>query len=244
MWFRWVLQRSGLPSAYALEHLIDGDHLRNRPSTAARPRKWDGYKRGVLPRDKHGSRNPIEQAEAKFAGTARVFRSALWDLLRGETLNKEQIEAGLRQLDPGLAPVLFKDADASEQIATTLRPIDAERLNLLVSIGTFDSLAAIVLLIGLSEAIASVELRELALQAYLDSQRRLLSIPEYRTLYEELFSHIDARCKHWTFLSPSQRMAVFIPFQGYQQYLDKREIRKDGELQAEVMAPQQADPEV
>ncbi len=70
------------------------------------------------------------------------------------------------------------------------------------------------LLAGLSEEIASPELRERALHVYIEIQAALRQMPIMVGIYPGLFFIIDSRCNHWVYLSPNQRMDVVIFWQG------------------------------
>ena len=215
LWFNAVKQSSGMSSAYALEMAFDGDRIRKRVTDVARPRKWDGYRKGAsVPSDKPGPRNVVEQAEAMFPGTARWFRSPLWASLRGEAFDSRMIEDALRGLEPEVVSVLFEAEPREHEKAPRQRPFDANSVKQLLDIGSFDALVAAVLLVGLSEAIASPELRERALHVYVEIQAPLRQMPDMDGIYPELFSLIDHRCKHWVYTSSNQRMDVVIFWQG------------------------------
>lgn len=217
LWFHVVRLRSGLASAYAIEMKLDGDLVRKRDTDVARPTKWDFYRDGEkVPSDKPGPRNAIEQAEAVFAGTARWFRSPIWPVLRGEKLDHYAIERALRELEPEVAEILFEAEPREHESLPRLRPFDANCESRLSMLGSFDALAATVLLAALAEEIASPELRETSLRIYFDLQAKIKEQPTTAPFYSELFSLIDQRCKHWAFLSQNQRMDVVIFWQGVQ----------------------------
>ena len=93
LWFRALRDISGLSSAYAIEMALDGDRVRKRDTDVARPRKWDAYEKGTrVPNDRPGPRNAVEQAQARFPGTSRWFRSPLWRYLKKEPLDAMQFE--------------------------------------------------------------------------------------------------------------------------------------------------------
>lgn len=215
IWFSAIRQSSGLPTAYAIEMALDGDRIRKRQTDVARPRKWDGYQKGsTVPVDKPGPRNAVDQAEIKFPGTACWFRSPLWSYLRGELREAHAIEAALRTLDMDVASVLFEEPLDKDLSEVRQRPFDENSVEQLLAIAKFDTLVAAVLLVGLSEAIASPELRESVLHLYLNLQTTIRMLPELQADYMELFSLIDQRCKHWIYLSSNRRMDVVVFWQG------------------------------
>ncbi|WP_343741654.1 hypothetical protein [Herbaspirillum huttiense] len=215
LWFAAVKEVSGLPSAYAIEMLLDGEHVRKRSTDVARPRKWDGYKKGKkVPSDIAGPRNSIDQAEHRFPGTAAWYRSPIWDILKGEFLDANEIENALRGLGTAVTSLIFEAEDSNQRSMLTQRPFDAATADLLIQLGSFDALVAAVLLVALSEVIASAELRRLALHVYVGLQATIRNTPLFKDIYPDLLTHIDLRCKHWTYLSPNQRMETVIFWRG------------------------------
>jgi len=222
-WFFGVLHVSGLPSAYAIEMRLDGDLVRKRDVDVARPRKWDGYKKGKkVPYDKPGPRNSITQAEAVFPGTARWFRSPLWSVLRGDEFNQIQIEEALRSLDPVVVSLLFENEPSQYEDQPRLAPFDHGSRRLLTTIADkspsaaarFDALVAMVLLAKLSEAISSPELRELIAQTFAEIQEPLRKSPVLSEVYPELFPLIRFHCRNWIHVATTQRMEVSFAIEG------------------------------
>jgi len=204
---------------------FDGDRIRKRETDVSRPRKWDGYEKGaVVPSDKPGPRNVIEQAEARFPGTARWYRSPLWAYLRCEVFDAGRIEDALRKLEPEVIAVLFEAEAREHESAPRQRSFNDTSVQQLLSLRSFDVLVAAVLLAGLSEVIASPELRERALHVYVEIQASLRRMPVMEGIYPELFSLIDLRCKHWVYLSPNQRMDVVIFWQGVQEEVERQSV--------------------
>ncbi|AYN22259.1 hypothetical protein D3M96_17930 [Alcaligenes aquatilis] len=188
---------------------LDGERIRKRDTDVARPRKWDGYEKGkFVPADKPGPRNAIDQAEAVFPGTAKWFRSPLWDVLKKRKFDQLQIDNALFSLDPRIIALLFEPKPREGESRRRLLPFDAGSARLLQALATFDSLVAIVLMAHLAEIIASPQLRELAVNTYAGMQEKLRGIPGLKEVAADFFHLVDSYCKHWTFLSPSQRMEV------------------------------------
>jgi hypothetical protein len=215
LWFKALREISGLPSAYAIEMALDGDLVRKRDRDVARPRKWDAYEKGTkVPDDRPGPRNAIDQAESHFPGAACWFRSPLWRYLKKEALDARQFESSLRVLEPAVVSLLFESELREHENELRQRPFNDENAQSLIALGSFDALVAAVLLAGLAEVIASPELRERALGVYVAIQPSLMRMPVMESIYSELFSIIDSRCKHWIYLSPNQRLDVVIFWQG------------------------------
>ncbi|WP_374682425.1 hypothetical protein [Accumulibacter sp.] len=235
LWFNAVKRSSGLPSAYALEMTFDGERVRKRETDVARPRKWDSYEKGaVVPTDKPGPRNAVEQAEARYPGTVRWFRSPLWALLKREEFDSRRIEDALRTLEPEVVAVLFEAKPREHEHAPRQRSFDGEGVRQLLAIASFDALVAAVLLAALAEVIASPQLRERALHLYVELQAPLRDVPELAGVYPELFSLIDQRCKHWVYLSDNQRMDVVIFWQGVQADAERRKVADGDESRSQT----------
>ncbi len=210
IWFKAILLTSGFTSAYKVEMCVDGERVKKRDKDVARPRKWDSYEKGtVTPSDKPGKRNSVELAEAAFNGTAKWFRSPLWSILHGEKWSRNEYEKVLKTLGDDVRNILFEKSRL-DQNDLWIKAIDDAVLFQVYSLGTFESFVAIVLLIQYSEVISSEKLRKDALFFYPHSQKFLRKIPELEPFCDEIFHHCDMVCKHWTFLSPSQRMDVVI----------------------------------
>lgn len=211
---------------------LDGDYVHKRTTDVARPRKWDAYERGAkVPIDRAGPRNAIEQAERQFPGSARWFRSPLWSFLKRDAFDAKQFEDALRTLDPAVVSLLFEAEPPEPGYSTRQRPFDENTVSQLVELGSFDSLVAAVLLVGLSEAIASPNLRTLALNAYVELQAPLRNTPLLNDIYPELLTQIDLRCKHWIYLSSNQRMDVVIFWKGVAENLESSPDNKQLTLQ-------------
>lgn len=223
MWFHAVKLQSGLPSAYAIEMALDGELVRKRESDVARPRKWDAYEKGSkVPRDKPGTRNVIDQAEARFPGTAVWFRSPIWRMLKRERLDRRAIEAEMRALSPQVRALLFEAELRGTERELRFKAFEGDDEQKLWEMCNFEALVTTLLLVAQSEEIASKELHEQALQLYLDLQAGLMKTVELAPFYPELFSLIDLRFKHWGYLASNQRIEIVIFWQGYQEALAKR----------------------
>jgi hypothetical protein len=211
LWFLKVILVSGLPSAYAVEMALDGDRVRKRSTDVSRPHKWDGYESGdTVPRDKPGPRNSIDQAEGAFPNTAARFRSPIWAMLKGEQWHAQQIEQALACLQPTIVATLFETVEYAGREMQRLKAFDSEIANQLLAVCDFDALVAIVLLVHLSEVIASPELRTLVLHTYLLMQPGLRILPDLAPFSQELLRAVDLRCKHWTFASSNKRLDIVI----------------------------------
>lgn len=180
----------------------------------SRPRKWDNYLNGTRgPGQIKGKRDSVLLAEAEFPGTAQWHRSGLWRALEAKPMSAADCDGALRRLGQSISDVLYAIPPGAPEEGLRPRPFEPAVADLLVSLGSFDALAATVILVRMAEAIASPPLRNLALTCYGRLQPVIADLPEIKPFYEELFSLIDLRCKHWVFVSSNQRMEVVIFWQ-------------------------------
>lgn len=214
LWVHVVMLRSGLSSGYAVEKFLYGDQLKKDADGHIRVKRWSRYQKGLrVPDDQPGPGNVVDQAERRFPGTAMWFRSPLWPVLRGEKCDRIFVEKGLRQLSLDVKKVFFEEDALEQRPLSPQKPFGPESKAELLAIGGFDALAAAVLLVALSEDIASPMLREMALNLYLSLQPGLKETAELKPFYPELFSAIDERCKHWVYLSPNERFETVVFWQ-------------------------------
>ncbi|CAO3409389.1 hypothetical protein [Azospirillum largimobile] len=223
LWINVLKAVSGLSTAYALEMALDGHLVRKRDADVARPRKWDAYEKGTkVPFDRPGPRNAVDQAEARFPGAARWFRSPIWWYLKQEPFDARRLEEALRTLEPAVVSILFEAEAREGEGVPRQRPIDDRIAFELAMIASFDALVAAVLLAGMSEVIASPELRERALRVYMSLQSTIIKMPVMEGIYPELLSLIDVRCKHWVYLSPNLRMEAVMFWRTFQQHMEEK----------------------
>jgi hypothetical protein len=217
LWFQAVKLQSDLPSAYAIEQALEG-----RPSgdQVWRPRKWDAYERGRKVPSRGGDpargADAVALADTAYPGTAKWFDSPLWGILRLEHIGPMELEQALRSLDASVVQRLFHHASIGGMpVRLVPRPLTQEDLQALAGLGSFDALVATVLLVQQSDLMGSPDLREWALACYETLQPAIADAPHTRTLYPELFNHIDKACPHWVYASPNQRMRMHVFWHEY-----------------------------
>jgi hypothetical protein len=217
IWFHAVSIASGLnPSA--LERLLDPEKVRkDETGRVERPKKWDRYRLGKLvPEDVPGG--AIERAEQRFAGSARWFRHPLWIGLRSDPVTAEDTMTALQQLDASVVNAIFSArVDApSENWEPSYPRINTEPnvISHVAHLGSVDALAATLLLAKRAEAIASSELRDIAVNLYVLLQASFADNPEWGRFHPELFDFCDSRMKSWGFVNPAHRMDIFITWRG------------------------------
>lgn len=226
MWLHVVKLRSGLPSGYAIELALEPHLVRRGPDGVIRPRKWDAYEKGSrVPQRMAGKTYAVELAEAHYPGTASVFDSPLWAVLKGERLTRIQIDDRLRALGSDVVAVLFeKEEEDGRANRWRSKEFDQAAAACLARIGTFDALVATVLLMAKSEAIALPALREVAFDCYLSLQPAVERLPEVAPFAKEIFWAIDTTCKQWVFPTTQSRLDVVI----FSHEIRKRAADDDG----------------
>ncbi len=124
-------------------------------------------------------------------------------------MDYHQLEAALLALQPAVVDVLFND-DLGVLQRRRLAAVTIQHLDRLAALCSFDALVAAVLLVQLSTAVGSAELREWALSAYGALQPEIAGAGETQLNYPELFTFIDRACPHWVQVSPSMRLNVHV----------------------------------
>ena len=211
LWFHVLKLRSGLPSSYSIEKTLEPHLVRVADDRIIRPRKWDAYERGSrVPSRKRDASDAIELAEQNFPGTAQWFDSPIWDVLKGATPDQRTLQNQLRILSPQVVDILVDRDTSMSNGRPELVDLTPNHFDRLAALGSFDALTAIVLLVKLSDEIASPELRDMCLTCYACLQPMLADTPEVCVHYPDLFTYVDNICQHWIMLSPGRRMKVHL----------------------------------
>lgn len=209
VWFQAVSVRAGNATAYALEKRFDPLLFSHRDGKLTRSKKWDKYRDGKrLPSDLSED-DVIARIETVLPGTAKWFRSPMWAALDGSFADRYVIDALLKSLDD-VTHLLFGSRVWNGVIQVYRLPANEALFDDLIKIASLDTLAAILVMAREAEVIASPQLRENALQAYLEFQPVIRSMPEFQGLAEKLFWHIDTTIKHWCMIEPNKRLDIVI----------------------------------
>ena len=186
LWFHVLKLRSGLPSAYAIEKALEPHLVRISADGVNRPRKWDSYERGTrVPKRSRDASDAVELAERNFPGTASWFDNPVWEILKGAKPDRWALQRLLQTLSSPVIDVLIT-TDGSIKGQADLVQLTLEHFDRLVALGSFDALAAVVILAKLSEETASHELRDMVLDCYARLQPILADAPETCVHYPEL----------------------------------------------------------
>jgi hypothetical protein len=210
LWFDGVKAKSRLRSAYAIELTLEPHLVRQGPDGLIRPCKWDAYEVGRrVPTGKAGEASPVELAEARYPGTAKLFNSPLRTLLRDSTGSMEWILNQLQALPPKLRRLLF-EPKVRRGPAPKLKSFDISLAQQLANAGGFDALIASVLLMRRAELVPSVQLRRLAWLAYMATQQSVRAVPALARVADELFGAIDLMFPNWLYVNHDKRTNVIV----------------------------------
>jgi len=226
IWFQAVKWHSRLPSAHAIEAFIDGPRSAQGADGISRPRKWYAYEAGRRsPSSVKGKRDAVADAEAHFPGTERWYHHAIWKALRGESFDFYELEGAFRSLDPAVVDILYTvdDGDGSGRLGQKF--FVQEDVQALVGLGSFDALAAVILLAVQSEMNGLPELREWVLEAYGELQPIVADLPELVNDFAALFDLTDKVCRHWVYVAPNQRLFMHVFWRERHWYKDRQKER-------------------
>jgi hypothetical protein len=208
-WFNLVSQMAG-KTAYQLEKEFHPESFRRDEAWLVRSRRWDRYREGkMVPKD-----DLIARVEQVYPSAAAWFRAAFWDAFKVGALSQDEVNRHLLTLEPGIPDILFKPVDS--QPRRERQPMTEALADQLVADGSLQAMAAAILLVKESEAIASEPLRTLAINVYFRLTYEISrNYPPLREIYPHLFDYLDSQCKSWTFPSANRRLLVLIFWQGY-----------------------------
>jgi len=211
VWFHAVRLRSGLPSPYAIEMALEPGRFRDVADGVRRTSTWDGYAKGTrVPRRLPGRRYAVELAEAAYPGTASYFDSPVWRVVKRELRDIGEVNDLICGLQAEVRDILVQEIVRWERPERVFVDFDDDAVARLAAIGTFDALAAALLLVTKSELIGFPPLREAALDCYFRMQPALAALPELEPFAEELFLLVDTTCKHWIFPTTQSRLEAVI----------------------------------
>lgn len=230
-WFNMVSQFLQ-KTAYQLEKEFHPENFRRDEAWLVRSRRWDRYREGkMVPKDEL-----IDRVEGVYPGFADWFRAPFWKAFKAGALSQEEVNRLLLTLEPGIPDILFEPADG-RPIRVRV-PLTDEVADQLVAEGSLQAMAAAMLLVRESEAIASESLRSLAINVYFRLTYEVSqNYPPLREIYPYLFDYLDSQCMSWIFPHANQRLQVLIFWQGYRdECWPAEEAEKSRELCAALRA--------
>jgi hypothetical protein len=212
IWFQAVKLRSGLPSAHAIEVFVDGSLPAQGTVGINRPRKWYSYKNGSSsPSAIAGKRDAVADAEALVPGTARWYHHPVWKALKGKTAQSHMVTSALRALDPDVVDILYvQDERLPGQL--TQRSLGFQEMRALIDIGSFDALAAAVLLMIQSDLDGELNLGKTYRTLYQELQPVAAGLPELVTDFPALFDLTDKVCHRRHFVPRRELSSTSVPW--------------------------------
>ncbi|MBH3442323.1 hypothetical protein I5L59_01855 [Pseudomonas moraviensis] len=144
-WFENLRRRTGLPTAYSLEHFFEpASFIRDQNDSISSYRnKWIRYEDGIH-RPQPGLLRTVEE---KCHGSTRDLNHPLWRVL---DLSDQKILRGdsyLRTLAPGVQTVVFSQEDDAPLIQSSRLPVTPVLLNRLARKANLDALACLIWLL-------------------------------------------------------------------------------------------------
>lgn len=151
IWYYQLSQQAGDRSTYWFAKHC---HIGSRYT-----KTWDRYRSGErLPRIYKG-KDPVSELGELFKHSDEVFRSPIWRVLKGEKFTHENMEAGFSKFNLTLRSILqgkglwpYK-VDADGSVSTN------ELIQQLSNIEDFETLEAIILLMGAADTVGNKEFR-------------------------------------------------------------------------------------
>jgi hypothetical protein len=196
IWFQAVKVRSGLRSAHAIEAFINDRLSGEDVDTSHRPRKWYSYRNGSRsPSAIAGKRDTVADVEALFPGTARWYHHPFWKVLKREGTDPHVLRVFMLDLDPEVVEILYTTDEHGALDPLRLKAFRISDVQSLIDLGSFDALAAVVLLAMKEDANVGFGWRDFYLDAYQALQPVVAELPELVNDFPELFDLTDKVCQ-------------------------------------------------
>ena len=212
IWFQAVKVRSGLRSAHAIEAFINDRLSGDGVDTSHRPRKWYSYRNGSRsPSAIAGKRDAVADAEARFPGTARWFHHPVWKALKGERTELHVVTSALRSLGPAVAEILYVP-DECLPCRVRQRALGFQELRAMIDLGSFDALAAAILLVMQSDMNGELGLRRTYRTLYQELQPIAADLPELMNDFPALFDLTDKVCHRTHFVPRRELNSTSVPW--------------------------------
>ncbi len=203
-WYFAVESELQVSTPYAVEVIVEAENKAKKDAKFAGLRRWAAYKGGArVPQDIPGRLNPINMAEERAPGTARWFRSPMWQALKGKLANRYDVEAALAESD-AIAVIVFEyeelafDDEYRQELGLndsdpppTYRRFRPDNINRCLELKGIDLLEAVILLLEFGSASGSLEITSRALELYKASSPKIATIPEIRAFLPEIFDAIE-----------------------------------------------------
>jgi hypothetical protein len=206
-WYLAVQLRLQVSTAHAVEVRVESDNKAKRAAKFAGARRWAGYRDGTrVPQDIHGLLNPIDMAEKIAVGSARWFRSPMWNALKGQFAHHDDVTDALSDIK-SVASVVFSDGnwvsldeqdlrdfdiEGSQPLAAS-RTIVADSIAGCANLDGIDLLETVILLLEHGRLSASLTITRRALDLYAAASRKIAVIPEVGAVLPGIFEVIEAR---------------------------------------------------
>jgi hypothetical protein len=207
IWYQAVEIALGKGCATAVELFLEPEKDKLDADNKIRPRRWRGYRDGIrVPKKTAHVSCAVEVAEPEAPGTARWFLSPMWRALKGEFLDRYEIEDALSKSE-SIGSIIFCNKDSLGLTEADLQEYDSNIQTQLVAAHNLvldnigqctelegrDLLEAVVLLLEHGRLSGSLAVTRRALDLYDASSRKISEIPELRRHLRVFFEAIEDR---------------------------------------------------
>ncbi len=194
MWAAQLQLLLGVDSGRALDKVFNGDRYRHSGGELVRTNQFQGYLRGThVPRDLPSSVPTVELVEQRVPGSAAIFRSPLWNIVKHKAVNRSDIIASLASLDYPLAKAFTWRSPQTGNLQ--LKPLDDDLFSILNELEGYEILFANVLFIYIASINGDADLREYLVHIYHMQRYRHVHGSMLSRFYPDLYYLTDQVCK-------------------------------------------------
>ena len=139
------------------------------------------------------------------------YHYPVWKALKGKTAQSHVVTSALCALDPAVVDILYvQDERLPGQL--TQRSLGFQEMRALIDIGSFDALAAAVLLVIQSDLDGELDLGKTYRTLYQELQPVAAGLPELVTDFPALFDLTDKLCHRTQCLPPRKWSSTCVPW--------------------------------
>lgn len=191
IWINYLTSPYTNLTGYKLERIIIPEQVRVHDAAIIRPRNFDKYQSGLqVPRDSVGKNSIVNRVNVFFPGSADLFRSPIWDVLKDKPVSPEIGWACIEKLGSIVECLIADPIKQIQEDPLPMKSITDEVINDIANCPHFSAFQALIVLIGISDHNHDVYLRNKLSQAYRRMVPRLIYW-EQVPFFEEFFDLVD-----------------------------------------------------
>jgi len=224
MWAAQLQLLLGVDSGRALDKVFNGDRYRHSDGEVVRTNQFQGYLRGThVPRDLPFSVPTVELVEQRVPGSAAIFRSPLWDIVKHRAVNRIDIVSSLASLNYPLAKALTW---RNSQTGTLqLKPLDDELFDILSELEGYEVLFSNVLLIAIACINGDADLREVLINIYHMQRHRHAHGILLHKFYPDLYFLTDKVCRPRWYTAYGEVFEIDYPWTAQFRTIEERHVQ-------------------